>query len=58
MFDGITNAAEPRALIILRLAKVTFVSNDTELDARGNARKPTKTSMFYDPLLGAGIFIF
>jgi len=32
--------------------RVASVSHDTKLDAGRNARKPTKTGMFYDPLLG------
>jgi len=32
------------------------VSHDTKLDAGRNVRKPTKTGMFYDPLLATGLY--
>lgn len=36
--------------------RAASVSHDTKLDAGRDARKPTETGMFYDPLLGTGDF--
>lgn len=37
--------------------RAASLSHDTKLDAGRNARKPTETGMFYDPLLDAELFI-